>query len=268
MTQLKKSDLKVPALLIALSIVPTLGGALRMMSMSGHTPVTLDNARFVHAPLPIIVHVICATLYSALGAFQFSPAFRVRWPGWHRRAGRVLAGCGLLAGITGLWMTAFYSIPVGMQGPLLYAVRLLVATAMVAAIVVAWRSIVRRDVARHEAFMIRAYALGQGAGTQVFVLGPWMLLGGSGVGLTRDLLMTLAWAINLAVAETIIHSRNRGLRIAQRTRTQGETSPSSIKRWLSARVSASNSSLSVSSACSTTSPMQGPATSGSSRATR
>src|SRR5688572_18637057 len=57
------------------------------------------------------------------------------------------------------------------------------------------------------AFMIRAYALGQGAGTQVLVLLPWMLLSGESGGLTRDLLMTLSWAINIVVAESIIRFR-------------------------------------------------------------
>ena len=39
------------------------------------------------------------------------------------------------------------------------------------------------------------------------ILGPWMMLTGQGVGRTRDLLMTLSWAINLGVAELIIRTR-------------------------------------------------------------
>jgi hypothetical protein len=205
--KLTKADWKVPALLLALSIVPTLGAVTRFMSVSGDAAVTPDNARFLAAPVPILIHVISATLYSLLGAFQFSRGFRLRWPGFHRRAGRLLAVCGLLAGATGLWMTAFYPIPAGLQGPLLQGVRLLVAAGMVASILIAWSSILRREVARHEAFMIRAYALAQGAGTQVLVLGPWMLITGETGGLTRDLLMTLAWAINIVVAELIIRAR-------------------------------------------------------------
>lgn len=204
--QLTKADYKIPAVLVLLSLVPLLGGLARFMSMSGDA-VTVENARFVHSPTPIILHIFSATLFSLLGAFQFSKGFRLRWPGLHRRAGRVLAVCGLIAGATGLWMTVFYDIPTYHQGPLLYAVRVAVATGMVAAIVVAWRSILRRDVPRHEAFMIRAYALGQGAGTQVLVLLPWMLITGESEGLTRDLLMTLAWAINVLVAEVIIARR-------------------------------------------------------------
>jgi hypothetical protein len=205
--KLTKADWKVPALLLVLSLVPTLGGVMRFASISGDAAVTPDNARFLAAPVPIIIHVIGATLYSLLGAFQFSAGFRRRWPGFHRRAGRVLVLCGLLAGVTGFWMTAFYPIPTSLQGPILHGVRLVVAGAMVASIVIGWRAILRREVARHEAFMIRAYALAQGAGTQVLVLGPWTLITGESGGLTRDLLMTLAWAINVVVAEGIIRAR-------------------------------------------------------------
>jgi hypothetical protein len=201
------ADWKIPLLLLLLSLVPTLGGIARLASMSGNAAVTPENARFVAAPVPIIIHVIAASLYSLLGAFQFSKGFRVRWPGFHRRAGKVLAVCGLLAGLTGLWMAGFYPIPQALQGPLLRVVRLAVGAGMVASIAIAWSSILRRDVPRHEAFMIRAYALGQGAGTQALVLGPWMLITGQGTGLARDLLMTLTWAINIGVAELIIWQR-------------------------------------------------------------
>lgn len=207
MIKLTKADLQIPALLIALSLVPMLGGVSRLASLSGDAASAPDDARFLAAPAPVVIHVLSATLYCLLGAFQLTPGFRVRWPGLHRRAGRLLALCGLSAGVTGLWMTAFYPIPAGLQGPILYGVRLAVASAMVASIVIAWRSILRRDVPRHEAFMIRAYALGQGAGTQVLVLLPWMLISGESRGLTRDLLMTLAWTINIIVAEWIIRSR-------------------------------------------------------------
>ena len=205
---LTTADFKIPALLILLSLVPTLGAVARLMSVANDTKVTVDNARFLAAPTPVVIHVICATLYCLLGAFQFSKGFRVRWPGLHRRAGRVLAACGLLAGLTGLWMTLFYSIPTPMQGPLTYWVRLVAGSVMVASIVIAVTSILKRQVVRHEAWMIRAYALGQGAGTQALILGPWMLITGESVGLTRDLLMALSWAINALVAEWIIRSRS------------------------------------------------------------
>jgi hypothetical protein len=203
--KLTKKDLRVPGLLLALSAVPMLGGAARLASLSA--PATAESARFVATPAPVVIHIVGAALYCLIGAFQFSSGFRRRWPRWHRRAGKVLALCGLSTALTGLWMAAFYPIPQALQGPLTLAVRMVVGAAMFASIVLAWRSILRRDVARHEAWMIRAYALGQGAGTQAVIMLPIIVLTGDVVGLTRDLLMTLAWAINVVVAEWIIRRR-------------------------------------------------------------
>lgn len=115
-----------------MSLVPALGGALRLASFSGEAPASPDNARFLAAPVPVVLHVLSATLFSLLGAFQFSTGVRLRWPGTHRRAGRWLGMCGLVAAATGLWMTAVYPIPVGLQGPPLFGVRLVVGSAMLA----------------------------------------------------------------------------------------------------------------------------------------
>lgn len=211
--KLSRMDLVGPALLLALSAIPMLGGAMRLTSLSA--PVSEENARFVASPAPVVLHIASAALYALLGAFQFSPGIRRRFPTWHRRAGKVLVAAGLLTGLTGLWMAQIYAIPVGMQGPFLHGTRLLVGTGMIASLLLGWSAILRRDIPRHEAWMIRAYALAQGAGTQVLVLMPWTIATGESTGLTRDLLMTLAWAINLVVAEWLIRRRRApGLRFA------------------------------------------------------
>lgn len=205
--RLTRRDLLVPALLLLLNLVPSVGGVARLLSVASDRVPTADDARFLASPTPIVLHVLCASLYGWLGALQFSRGLRLRWPRWHRRAGRVLAACGLLTGLSGAWMTVAYAIPTPHQGPLLVGVRLVVAAGMVLSVVLGVTSILRRDVARHEAFMIRAYALGMGAGTQALVLGPWTLLTGESEGPTRDLLMTLAWGINVVVAEWLIAGR-------------------------------------------------------------
>ncbi|HSL36882.1 MAG TPA: hypothetical protein VK883_08640, partial [Arthrobacter sp.] len=51
------------------------------------------------------------------------------------------------------------------------------------------------------------YAIGVAAGTQALVILSWILLVGTPGELTRALLMTAAWVINLAVAEYVIHRR-------------------------------------------------------------
>lgn len=70
----------------------------------------------------------------------------------------------------------------------------------------------------HGAWMLRAYALGAGAGTQVFVfLAAERFLPGPVHGLPRDLLMAAAWVLNLAVAEGLIHRASPRRRAGSRT---------------------------------------------------
>ena len=212
--QKPRADWPIIAGLIALTLVPAIAGSVRLASMASGAAVTPENARFFASPVPVIVHIISVTLFCLLGAFQFAPGFRRRHPAWHRRTGRVLMVAGILSGLSGLWMTQFYPLhAINQQGVLLYGFRMLIGTAMVGAIALSWAAIMRRDIARHRAWMIRGYAIGQGAGTQVFTLLPWMLIAGVPSELTRDMLMIVAWLINLAVAEWIIRRQVRRARI-------------------------------------------------------
>lgn len=200
-----KLQWRAPVSLLLLSAVPTLGGVLRLSALGGGA--SPDAARFVTSPWPIAVHVVAATLYAVLGAFQFPASFRARWPRWHRLGGRALVVVGLATAVTGVWMAAFYEVPAPMQGPLLRVVRLVVGAGMLGSLVLGLRSILRREVKSHEGWMIRAYALGQGAGTQAVLLGPWGYALGDVSGATRDLGMTVAWVLNLVIAELIIRRR-------------------------------------------------------------
>jgi hypothetical protein len=86
------------------------------------------------SPVPLVLHLASAGVYSILGAFQFATGFRRRRPGWHRAAGRLLVPCGLLVGLSALWMTLFYPRPDG-TGVLLYVLRLVFGSAMLVSIV-------------------------------------------------------------------------------------------------------------------------------------
>jgi uncharacterized membrane protein len=194
---------RVPAAFIALCAIPLIAGAVRLVTLAVGTEVTPENARFFAAPLPVVLHIVAAALYIVLGAFQFVPGFRRRKPGWHRRAGRVAGGAGLVAALSALWMTHFYALPAH-DGVLLYWFRLLFGWLMAASIVLGVAAIRRREVARHRAWMMRGYALGLGAGTQVLMLGIGEVILGPPGEFARALLMGAAWAINLALAEWII----------------------------------------------------------------
>ncbi|MGW0592347.1 DUF2306 domain-containing protein [Streptosporangium sp. NPDC002607] len=196
----------MPAALVVLSAVPMAAGAVRLTELTGGAEITSENARFFAAPLPVVLHILSVGLYSILGAFQFAPGFRRRRPAWHRVAGRVLVPSGLVAALSGLWMTLFYPRPVG-DGDLLAGFRLVFGSAMVLAIVLGFAAIRRRDVARHRAWMIRGYAIGLGAGTQVLTHLFWFLFLGTPGEFPRALLVGAGWVINLAVAEWFIRRR-------------------------------------------------------------
>lgn len=202
-----RSDWLVPAALIALTLVPALGGAARMAQVLGDAPVTAQNARFLADPLPVMLHIPSAIIYGMLGAFQFSRGFRRRHRAWHRKAGRLLVPAGLLVAISGLWMTLTYPWPAG-DGVLVYAERLVFGTAMLGAVVLGVEAIRRRDFASHGDWMTRAYAIGLGAGTQVFTHLPWFILAEGWPGeLPRAVMMGAGWVMNVVVAEFIIRGR-------------------------------------------------------------
>lgn len=208
MINLKKSEWIILIGLLLLSFVPCMGGLFRLLDLVFGTGLVPENPRIQSAPMPVVLHILTAVPYCILGAFQFLPSVMRMYPQWHRLAGRLLVGAGIVSALSGLWMTHYYSFPDALQGILLYYVRIIVGFAMTAYILLGLAAILKKRFVEHRAWMIRAYALGQGAGTQVLITIPWLLTVGEPSGLTRDMLMTLAWVINIIVAESAINNRN------------------------------------------------------------
>jgi len=200
----------IPAALVVLSIIPVVAGSLRLLEVAGGPQLLPSNPRIDASPAPVVVHVVAAVVYALFGAVQFSARLRRNRPNWHRRTGRVLVVAGLAVAGSGLWMTLFY--PGAPGGDLLWAVRLLVATAMAADIVLGFSAIRRRDIAAHRAWMIRAYALAVGAGTQAFTQGVGEAAFGTSE-LSTALSISAGWVINAAFAEWVIRRHSaRGAR--------------------------------------------------------
>ncbi len=200
-----RSQWRVPAALIALSLIPVVAGAFRTAELASGAPVTEANARFFASPAPVLLHIVGATVYCVVGAFQFVPSLRGRR--WHRLSGRALVPFGLIAAGSGLWMSVGYPLPPS-DGDLLVVFRLGFGLLMVVALVLGVAAARRRDFAVHAAWMARAYAVALGAGTQAFVLTGWAVLVDTPGQQEKALLMAFAWLLNLAVAERAIR-RNR-----------------------------------------------------------
>ena len=132
-----------------------------------------------------------------------------------------MAVAGLLVAGSALWLTLFYAPQPG-TGDLLYVRRLVFGSATAGFLVLGFVAIRRRDITAHRAWMTRAYALGLGAGTQVFTEGIGGALFGTGE-LRGDLAKGAGGLVNLAVAEWVIRrparrrSRRRPANPARRT---------------------------------------------------
>ena len=199
--------MRIPALLLLLSVVPTVFGTIRLAELARGAVVTEANARFFAQPLPVVLHILAVIPYSILGALQVAAGFRRRHRAWHRAVGKVVAPLGLIAALSGLWMAHFYPWPEG-DGLGVYVERLVFGTAMVVSIVLGVNAVRRRDFVSHGAWMTRAYAIGLGAGTQVLTHLPWFILVDSKPGESaRTVMMGAGWVINVVVAEWIIRRR-------------------------------------------------------------
>lgn len=193
---------RIPVAMLVLCFVPITSGTLRLVQLAGGPEVMPADDRWAGWPVALVVHIVGSAAFALVGAFQFVPRIRRTHPGWHRRAGRVLAVAGVLVAGSALWLTLFYDAQPG-TGVLLFVLRLVVATAMVGCLVVGVAAARRRDIDAHRAWMIRAYAIAVAAGTQVFTQGFGEALVGHGE-IRGDLLKAAGWVINLAVAEWAI----------------------------------------------------------------
>lgn len=194
----------IPFGLVLFSVVPVLAGLFRIGTIIQGGPITVENERFFIEGMSVILHISVASIFSIFGAFQFSTRIRERYVRWHRLSGRVMVLAGVMAAVTGLYLTIVFP-KLETDGPTLYYVRLVVGLTMLASLVLAVRAVLARNFNSHGAWMTRAYALGLGAGTQVFTHLPWLLMDGSlPTGLIRDFAMASGWLINYLVAEWII----------------------------------------------------------------
>ena len=202
-----RRDWWISASLLALTAVPALAGVVRLVDLSGGR--TEENARFFDLPVPIIVHIVGATTFCVLGAFQFQPSLRRSRPRWHRWSGRVLVPAGIAAGLSGLWMAVFADLPVHDNTALMW-LRIGFGSLMVAGLVLGLVAIRRRDIRAHQRWMARAYSVAQGAGTQALVLGPMVLVVDQPGGNLKAAGMGFAWVLNLGVAEWLVRRSRPG----------------------------------------------------------
>ena len=103
----------------------------------------------------------------------------------------MLIPAGILAALAGLCrMVVDYPLAPG-DDELLRYVRLVFGSALAGSLVLGYIAIRHRDFAAHRAWMIRGYAVAQGAGTQALIGIPWRPIAGEPAEyLPRTLMLT------------------------------------------------------------------------------
>jgi uncharacterized membrane protein len=156
----------------------------------------------------LILHAGFAATALILGAVQFFPALRRRWPAWHRRAGTVYVACCLVGGSVALVLAlGTTSGPVGSVGFGLLALSWLGATAN------AWRLARARDFVRHERWMTRSYALTFAAVSLRLYL-PIAAIAHVDFMTGYRAISFLCWVPNIIVAEIILARRRPAMGLA------------------------------------------------------
>lgn len=197
----------------AYSAVPYFTVSLRELAGDdvGLAPTYAETSPFVQAAL--YVHIAGSAVALVLGALQFWRGLRTRAPKVHRWLGRIYLAGVAVGAVGGLIIAP--SSPAGYVGFFGFSA---LAVLWLATAWRAYRAIRRRDIAGHQAWMIRNYALTY-AGVMLRVWLPLLLLAPLLLGLPWEFdeafanayaaVPFLCWLPNLVFAEWLI--RRRGL---------------------------------------------------------
>lgn len=166
-----------------------------------------DSARLAIAPVAWFAHVLAGVAFGITGPVQFVRALRHRFGALHRVSGRIFVVSGAVLGLSGLALLAQVT---SLRTPLADGARGLFGLALLGALALALAAIRDRDVMRHRAWMIRAYAIGMGLGAVGLVFFPiYLVTGQAPTGLGSDLLFVGSWLMSILLGEAIIRRTSR-----------------------------------------------------------
>jgi len=205
--KVSKTEWAILAGLLFLCLIPSIAGSFRLTELSAGAEIRPDNARFFASPIPVAIHIVGSILYSVIGAFQFIKGIRIWKPRFHRTLGQYLVfPAGLAVALSGLWMTQFYDLP-EIDGDILYVERWIFGGLMTLFLIFGYFAARQGKFKQHGFWMMRAYAIGIGAGSQAFTIMFGILIFGTYDEFYRALYMGAGWVINMLVAEYIIYQQ-------------------------------------------------------------
>lgn len=189
--------------------IPVLTALVQVFQIpSGSYPE--DSARLAVAPIAWFAHVLAGATFGITGPVQFVRALRHRFGVLHRISGRIFVLSGAILGLSGLSLLAQVT---SQATPIVDIARGLFGLALLVALALAMAAIQDRDIPRHRAWAIRAYAIGMGLGAVGLVFFPiYIVTGHPPTGLAADILFVASWLLSIAFAEVALRHSSRSAR--------------------------------------------------------
>lgn len=187
--------------LLFLSAIPILMSlALVVQIPLGSLPE--DAAKFLVIPFWHWFHVLAGASFGLIGPIQFARVLQLRFGNLHKALGRIFIVAGLVLGVSGLGI--FAQVP-NSSHFIADAMRVGAGAALILTLLLSLNAIRRRDIQSHRNWIIRAYAIGMGAGSVSIVLFPVYIIKGAPIdGLLTDIVFVSSWLFCIARAEFVI----------------------------------------------------------------
>ncbi len=187
--------------LLFFTLIPVLTALVQVFQIpSGTYPK--DSAHLAVAPISWFIHALAGSAFGIIGPVQFVRALRHRFGALHRVSGRVFVLSGAVLGLSSLSLLAQVA---SQRTPLVDIARGLFGVALLIALALAMVAIKQRDLVRHRAWAIRAYAIGMGLGTVALVFFPiYLVTGHPPSGITSDILFIASWVLTIAFGEMVV----------------------------------------------------------------
>jgi uncharacterized membrane protein len=187
--------------LCALGVAACVHAAARLV---GWVPV----GKLALYPLWAGVHFATATAFAVLAPLQLWPRLRARRPALHRLVGRITAAMGAVMAVSGIAIV--YDAPDRTVGELIFMTVFFAAYLVFLGLGV--RAAVGRNIAAHQAWMVRMTATALTPVTQRLLLPPLIsVIGIDGMDTFWQLFVSAAWVgwgLNMVVAEAWLQARS------------------------------------------------------------
>lgn len=182
----------------------TMAGVIASVNPAGGA---LFDTGFVKYPLITFLHMLPGALFMILGSLQFVKSIREKYPRFHRRSGWVFIVCGYMIGISAFIMS--FLVPIG--GVNEGAATVLFSVFFLIALTMALVSIMKRRIALHREWMLRAFAIGLAVSTIRPIVGLFFAFSGLAPQQFFGTAFWIGFTLHLVIAEGWINYTRRAI---------------------------------------------------------